>query len=90
MGEQTEGRHADLGQRFTDRGERFGRRRFLRRAGIGALAVGAGGLLAGCHFDDGAYQGRGVGQSSTSGQTATPGPSTSGQGASSSQSGMSS
>jgi len=90
MGEQTDGRSADLGQRFTDRGERFGRRRFLRKAGIGALAVAAGGLLAGCHFDDGAYQGQGIGQSSTSGQTATPSPTNSGQGGSSSQSGMSS
>lgn len=90
MGEQTEGRSADLGRRFTDRGERFGRRRFLRKAGIGALAVGTGGLLAGCQFDDGPYQGRGTGQSSTSGQNATPSATDSGQGGSGSQSGMSS
>jgi hypothetical protein len=89
MGEQSDGRPAHLGQRFTDRGERFGRRRFLRKAGIGALAVGTGSLLAGCKFDDGPYQGAGTGQSSTSGQNPTSNPTT-GQGGSGSQSGMSS
>jgi hypothetical protein len=90
MGEQTDGRHQDPGLRFADRGERFGRRSFLRKAGIGALAVGTGGILAGCQFDDGAYQGRGVGGSSTSGQSPTSGATDSGQGSSGSQSGMSS
>jgi hypothetical protein len=103
MGEQTEGRAADHGQRFTDRGQRFtdrgqrftdrgqlGRRRFLWKAGSAALAVGAGAMLAGCQFDDGAYQGKDTGQSSTSGQNPTSSP-TSGQGGSGgSQSGMSS
>jgi hypothetical protein len=90
MGEQTEGRPAERGQRFTDRGERFGRRGFLKKAGIGAVAVGTGALLAGCQFDHGAYQGYSTGQSSTSGQNATPSPSSTGQGSGGSQSGASS
>jgi hypothetical protein len=90
MGEQTEGRPQERGQRFTDRGERFGRRRFLKKTGIGAVAIGTGALLAGCQFDHGPYQGYGTGQSSTSGQKATPSPSSTGQGSSGSQSGASS
>jgi hypothetical protein len=101
MGEQTDGRPADRGQRFTDHGRRFGRRRFLGKAGIGALAVGTGVLLTGCQFDHGAYQGYSTGQSSTSGQNATSGQGGShsqanngqannGQGSAGSQSGMSS
>jgi hypothetical protein len=91
MAEQTDGRPADRGQRFTDRGERFGRRRFLGKAGVAVLAVGTGAVLAGCQFDDGPYQGKETGQSSTSGQNATPTQSASqGQGGSGSQSGMSS
>ncbi len=89
MGEQTEGRPADRGQRFTDRGERFRQRRLARKAGIAALAVGTGVFLAGCQFNHGPYQGSGTGQSSTSGQNATPNPSST-HGQSSSQSGMSS
>ncbi|HEV3381626.1 MAG TPA: twin-arginine translocation signal domain-containing protein [Trebonia sp.] len=102
MGEQTDGRPAERGKRFTDRGARFTRRRFLTKAGIAAVAVGTGLLVAGCQFDDGAYQGKNVnqgsstGQSSTSGQNATPsqnsstGNANSGQGSSGSQSAMSS
>jgi len=90
MGEQTEGRSAERAQRFTDRGERFGRRGFLKKAGIGAVAVGTGALLAGCQFDHGAYQGYSTGQSSTSGQHATPNPSSTAQGSGGSQSGASS
>jgi hypothetical protein len=89
MGEQTDGSPADRGMRFTDRGQRFGRRRFLGKAGIAALTVGGAALVAGCHFDDGPYQGNATGESSTSGQNATPSPSN-GQGGSGSQSGMSS
>ena len=88
MGEQTDGRPADGGQRFTDRGQRFGRRRFLGKAGTAALAVGTGVLVTGCHFANPPRQGSGTGQSSTSGQHATPGQGN-GQGSSSS-SGMSS
>jgi hypothetical protein len=74
MGEQTDGRPADPGQRFTDRGQRFGRRRFLQKAGIAAAGVGTGVLLAGCQFNHGPDQGSGTGQDSTSGQNATSGP----------------
>ena len=89
MDEQTDGRPENRGGRFTDRGQRFGRRRFL---GTSALAVGTGLFLAGCKFDDGPYQGAGTGQSSTSGQNATPAPgqTSNGQGSSGSQSGTSS
>jgi hypothetical protein len=105
MGEQTDGRPADHGHRFTDRGKRFtdrgqdlARRRFLGKAGIAALAVGTGVLLAGCTFDHGPYQGydtdqgNGTGQSSTSGQNATSGQGKDdkSQNSSGSQSGMSS
>jgi hypothetical protein len=90
MGEHTDGRPADGRQRFTDRGERFGRRRFLGKAGIAALAVGTGFAVAGCRFDDGPYQGAGTGESSTSGQNATPSPGATGQGSGGSQSGASS
>jgi hypothetical protein len=90
MGEQTDGRPEERGQRFTDRGERFRRRGFLKKTGIGAVAIGTGALLAGCQFDHGAYQGYSTGQSSTSGQHATPSPSSTGQGSSGSQSGQSS
>ncbi|MGH3235910.1 MAG: hypothetical protein ACRDOH_22180 [Streptosporangiaceae bacterium] len=91
MGEQTDGRPADRGQRFTDRGERFGRRRFLGKAGVAVLAVGTGVFVAGCEFNHGPNQGSGTGQSSTSGQTSTSGPGGShGQGSSGSQSSMSS
>ena len=90
MGEQTDGRPAERGQRFTDGGQRFGRRRILGKAGIAALAVGTGVLVAGCQFDHGAYQGYSTGNSSTSGQTATPHATSSGQGSSGSQSGASS
>jgi hypothetical protein len=90
MGEQTEGPSADRGQRFTDRGERFGRRRFLGKAGTAALAVGTGVILTGCHFANPPRQGSGTGQSSTSGQNATPGQGGNGQGSSGSQSGGSS
>jgi len=90
MGEQADGRPEERGQRFTDRGERFRRRGFLKKTGIGAVAVGTGVLLAGCQFDHGAYQGYGTGQSSTSGQHATPSASSTGQGSSGSQSGASS
>jgi hypothetical protein len=89
MGEQMDERPEERGQRFTDRGERFGRRRFLKKTSIGAVAVGTGVLLAGCQFDHGAYQGYSTGNSSTSGQTATP-HATTGQGSSGSQSGQSS
>jgi hypothetical protein len=71
MGEQTDGRPADPGQRFTDGGQRFGRRRFLEKAGIAAVGVGTGVLLTGCQFNRGPSQGSGTGQSSTSGQNAT-------------------
>jgi hypothetical protein len=101
MGEQTDGRPADRGQRFTDHGRRFGGHRFLGKAGIAALAVGTGVLVTGCQFDHGAYQGYSTGQSSTSGQNATSGQGGShsqanngqannGQGSAGSQSGMSS
>jgi hypothetical protein len=90
MGEQADGRPEERGRRFTDRGERFRRRGFLKKAGIGAVAIGTGALLAGCQFDHGAYQGYGTGQSSTSGQHATPSASSTGQGSSGSQSGASS
>jgi hypothetical protein len=90
MGEQADGRPEERGQRFTDRGERFRRRGFLKKAGIGAVAIGTGALLAGCQFDHGAYQGYGTGQSSTSGQHATPSAASTGQGSSGSQSGASS
>lgn len=90
MGQESDGRPADRGQRFTDRGERFGRRRFLGKAGIAALAVGTGVLVTGCQFDHGPYQGYGTGSSSTSGQTATSHASSAGQGSSGSQSGTSS
>jgi hypothetical protein len=90
MGEQTDGGPADRGQRFTDRGQRFTRRRFLGKAGIATLTVGTGALVAGCQFDNGPYQGKDTGQSSTSGQTPTPGKTSKGQGSSGSQSGMSS
>jgi hypothetical protein len=89
MGEQADGRPEERGQRFTDRGERFRRRGFLKKTGIGAVAIGTGVLLAGCQFDHGAYQGYGTGSSSTSGQTATP-HATTGTGSSGSQSGASS
>lgn len=79
MGEETDGRPADRGMRFTDRGRRFtdrgqrlGRRRFLRNAGIAALTVGTGAVVAGCQFDNGPYQGNDTGENSTSGQTPTP------------------
>ena len=88
MGEQADGRPDDRGQRFTDRGARFGRRRFLGKAGIAALAVGTGGLVTGCQFNKGPSQGSGTGQSNTSGQSSDS-PATRGQGSSSSQSGMS-
>ena len=86
MGEQTDGRPADRGARFTDRGQRFGRRQFLGKAGIGALAVGTGVFLTGCEFNHGPAQGSGTGQSSTSGQNATSGQANNGQGSSSSMS----
>jgi hypothetical protein len=89
MGEQTDGRPDDRGLRFTDRGGRFGRRRFLRKAGIAAVAVGTGSLLAGCEFNHGPSQGSGTGQSSTSGQGSSDDQTNKGQGSSSSQSGMS-
>lgn len=84
MGEQTDGRPADPGQRFTDRGLRFGRRRFLQKAGVAAVGVGAGVVLTGCQFNHGPSQGSGTGQSSTSGQNAT----NNGQGKSGSSSSM--
>jgi hypothetical protein len=90
MGEQTDGRPEEHGQRFTDRGERFGRRGFLKKTGIGAVALGTGALLAGCQFDHGPYQGYGTGSSSTSGQHATPSASSTSQGSGGSQSGASS
>lgn len=89
MGEHADGRPAERGQRFTDRGQRFGGRRMLGKAGIAALAVGTGVFVTGCQFDHGAYQGYGTGSSSTSGHSATP-HATSGQGSSGSQSGASS
>jgi hypothetical protein len=89
MGEQTDGRPTGRGQRFTDRGQRFARRQFLGKAGIGALAVGTGVGLAGCEFNTGPHQGSGTGQSSTSGQNATSSQGAS-QGSSGSRSSMSS
>lgn len=85
MGEQADERPADRGRRFTDRGQRFGRRRFLGKAGTAALAVGTGVFVTGCHFANPPNQGGGTGQSSTSGQNATPGQGT-GQNSSSSSS----
>jgi hypothetical protein len=95
MGEQTDGRSPERPGRFTDRGARFTRRRFLGGAGIAAVTAGTGILATGCQFDDGTYQGKRVqgsdtGQSSTSGQNAPSGKATSGQGSSGSQSGESS
>jgi len=97
MGEQADRRSPERGGRFTDRGARFTRRRFLGGAGIAAVAAGTGIVATGCQFDDGPYQGKGVqgsdtGQSSTSGQNPTTGDSTAGtgQGSSGSQSGASS
>jgi hypothetical protein len=97
MGEQTDGRSPERPRRFTDRGARFTRRRFLGGAGIAAVAAGTGILATGCQFDDGPYQGKQIqgsdtGQSSTSGQSTPTGKSTSdkGQGSSGSQSGASS
>ena len=86
MGEQTDGRPPDRGQRFTDRGQRFARRQFLGKAGLGALAVGTGIGLAGCEFNTGPHQGSGTGQSSISGQNATPSPGSSQGGSGSSMS----
>lgn len=78
------------GQRFTDRGERFGRRRFLKKAGVGAVVVGASALVTGCQFNTGPHQGNSTGQSSTSGQNAAHSSTSAGQGSSGSQSGASS
>jgi hypothetical protein len=94
MGEKTDG-HPAGGQRFTDRGARFTRRRLLGKAGIATLAAGTGMLLTGCQFDHGPYQGYGTGQSSTSGPApatghGSHGSATTGQGNSGSQSGASS
>jgi hypothetical protein len=99
MGDETQGRPAERGRRFTDRGARFTRRRFLGSAGTVVAVVGTGLFVAGCQFDDGAYQGKdvnqggGTGQSSTSGQNAGSGKSGSDSksaGSSGSQSGASS